>query len=1761
MFRRANLTTHDASAPMPRAAFLGIAVALVSFLVAGVALADDRELLRDSTGDPYVFIIFDTSGSMNWTPACTEEDAAIDIDPWDGKCTFECPLDDAQCANVCPNFGCVEYAETAAASTPIVEVLDQDNPSDATVTGSWTEYSSPGEAINDTYLVASAGADASVTFARTLPSDGEYHVYIQWPSRSHRAENTLVEITHAGGLNTLEVDQSDGRRSGEFSYLGTFDFTTAAAAQVRISANTATGTVAADAVRFSRLPPPASPTCVDTGWRCEQPLCPQGDCNAPMGADDPTSKFFQARWALDEVLSEVDEVNFGFASFEQDNVRLTFKHFLYDVPSLDFNGNVQNQLDIDGIKFPQYGAKEVLGTGAPFRQNDGQSEDPFSADGSAGFYHCAVAGIADDDNSVGCVAAQPADLRDLWEIQRVHRIPKLGRTEAIQTYVWLRGLTERDPGVEPIYRVDYEPHDSTTYSYGDEWFPIELDLHYCPDGDCDAGEKLVDDMVVWLEFVGDYGEWQGRASRTPMQGAGFFQFQTTQLAGSTCNGLEENDDWDNNLALYTPFTSHSDDDAWWGYPIKWAWEQDPRGEKHPNGDPLPFRIQLFDSGDFIPLDWEDSNNEHVRRRLAPNAWEINAGTGEIQSTGEVPDFRTAPYFADVHDEFETDFRRRLKLRDGEERPLLAYGSTPLGNSLQDFAKWYAGDTDRYGWKDYASIFDLDWACKEKFVLLLTDGDETCTSVADACTQADNLLDRNQVKTFVVGFGLPDAGDALTCMAENGGTGEPILPRNKDELVEALEAVLQQIRTESRAFASASIPAVQSTAADKIYLSSFTPIPGVSVWPGRLDVFRQPLPLTDDRRPDISKQCRDAAGVRQSACHLFDLGDTILDQAPTEIEVEDDPPVFKIGNRDDERRVFYGQGNPDRARPSPLRLFQPPEGLYAGQAEDLQDLIGFPDTTIDPFTDSVTGTGLFTEDEIGQLLAGNITDAAVTNMVRERIGETLHIKEKVIFNADGTEVGCTGDPTQVPCRYVMGDIFHANPVVLASPDNFDLFTQDLCGTPPPRGQPNNCVPTDQFNNAAEMEVRGYREYVRRNVWRRRMLAAATNDGQLHFFDAGTYVNIDDPNLGEVEVFTDGTGAELFSYIPRWALPVVRDQALGNQHVYSVDGSMAVGDVFMDPVFEVEPDENQREWRSVVVGGLREGGDVFDQVADTRGFVGGYFALDLTQPDILETADRDSAFEPYTPASNSLIPTCLDADYAGSGDQVAVNDCRTLSGEDVPFPMELWTFTDSVNIDGVEYFLNEERYLKDEDLDGIHDGGIVDAGTLFSGNLLVRDLGQTWSQPVIGQIPVCGGPACDFSDPLNGSADDVTTKWVAIFGGGMDPGNKNNPTKGTWIYMVDIETGNALYKRQVQGAVPSDPAVLDIDQDGILDRIYIGTTEGLLYKIDLKSKVPTIVDHQIHPASIMGWEPDSDGDGVIDDVYHTVQRIKDVEWDPYPILFTNSPIYYPPSMFRIPEREQYGGALGVGDREDLWDAAGQPGRFFVFVDEDFPWVGFTDPDDPSYERPELPIFENELQVIDWQSDQFDSDADFLLAPGPDATRPGWAMTFPPEYRATNPPFVLAGLLIFSVFEPLNFTVEDLGGGGGPGGADPQVVCARTGTTYSFVTFLNNANGLADLGNCGGGRCEAIDDFTTAVHTDRTVSKNPPPEEGSQTLGQDTGSIIDDALANAIREAILGQMPRSCQINEKYEILVSALRNSTGINVYAKVPMVVCPGDWKN
>src|SRR5262249_7136556 len=258
-------------------------------------------------------------------------------------------------------------------------------------------------------------------------------------------------------------------------------------------------------------------------------------------------------------------------------------------------------------------------------------------------------------------------------------------------------------------------------------------------------------------------------------------------------------------------------------------------------------------------------------------------------------------------------------------------------------------------------------------------------------------------------------------------------------------------------------------------------------------------------------------------------------------------------------------------------------------------------------------------------------------------------------------------------------------------------------------------------------------------------------------------------------------------------------------YFVDGSMATGDVFIDPAFAAAPLDNKRFWRTILVGSLRQGG-VY------------YYALDVTQPDsLIARASGDPRYGEQA-GNKDAAPDCL-----GDSSNPAVPPAGCAVGATSRlYPTILWEMTDKFDVDSTTC-LRTTPYM-----------------------------GETWSKPVVGRIQVitstgCAGPSPCYQD-----------RYVAIVGGGYDstfhPGDVIHPvdvgpikaTLGRSLYMIDVETGKVLYKASAgfDGAnwtagvspilfapMPAGPAVVDYNDDGFLDLVYIGDVNGRMWRVDL------------------------------------------------------------------------------------------------------------------------------------------------------------------------------------------------------------------------------------------------------------------------------------------------------------------------------------------
>lgn len=1278
--------------------------------------------------------------------------------------------------------------------------------------------------------------------------------------------------------------------------------------------------------------------------------CDTGDCFAPRNGDDPASKLYQAKEALFEVLQGVSGVHLGFATYNQDAMRVRNKHWLYRATG---SGHL-----LGAEVFPRAGDEEVFG-------------QQWACNGGS---------------DVGCSANNPADLDTAWERERMLRLPKLGDGNDETRTIFLRTGGTR-------YRLTYAAVGGATL--GAATFAADVTAERCNNASCSNRTSLGTRRVDY-GLVGDFLAWDVGPSTATAQRGYFNQGDASDVsAGNTCSGWDPNSD---TAADRNPATGAT-------YNLRWPTTADP-----------PFQPWL-DSGDVIPLDWRDTHKAEILRRLSP--------AGPI-----APDFGAASYFRN-HPEAGQSY---LRLQSENRRPLLGFGSTPLGNSVRDFRVWYAGCAqgqcrdDEPGWDDVARVQDSRWGCRKKYLIVLTDGDDTCPG-ASACSTTASLCAQEFIRTYVVAFGVPGngGGNALNCMANNGGSGAPIFPQNKQELVDALSSIFSQIIEESRSFASAAVPTVQANAADKIYLTQFNPVQGQAIWDGHLDAFLKPLPLVDGR-PDRSRSC---GGGLTAGCHLWDAGQVLLGQAPSPDDVA--LGEYRLGLTTNTRRVLHARDD------GSLRFLRPP-------------------TSDGDWFDLFLGLGLDPAQVSADLDAAKARTAGM-------IGRTLVRKAATLEREDGSIEDV---------EYVLGDLFHSDPQIVDTPRDFQRFATDFAPD-----QAASALPC-RLDDEGDGTHPGYRCFAFKHQFRRKMIAVGGNDGMLHLFDVGVF----EPTAGNPAAgrYTNGTGVELAAVIPRLTLPVIREQAEDNDHVYGIDGTVRPADVFIDPD---RGGPAVAQWRTVLVGGLREGGKLITggrvEVPEGSGepMTSGYYALDVTQPDeLVETGDV------FVPRTTDVVPSCLTAD--GS----ARPGCGPL-----PFPALLWEFTDS-------------SAFAPFDQDG-------------NGR---ADLADAWSEPVVGPIRVRVGGS-------------VQTRWVAIVGGGVDAAGKHqvDPPSGNWIYMIDVATGQAIYKREVEGQVPA-VAALDFDLDQYVDTLYFGTTVGRMYKVDLS-------------------EPVEIADVTVRDLFGTdvaTQQVVDPRWAPFVIFQAGDdlPLFHRPTTFFLSTLSRTAIAFGSGDREALWSRPAGPGRFYVLLDE-----GFAAGD------PTLPRTEADYVAVTLDSAAVGTD---LLASPPEGLHPGWFLRLgdpsDPETldeRVITEGFGISGVLVFSSFDPDEAAPDDgrgrpvcggAGGGGGDNGGD-EPLCARSGKSRNFVVFSFNGDPIVDLGDGGApDRYAIVEDFVS----------NPFVEQAhSQNVGS-TGQELTP-VQEAIIERLQDLYPPNTRFGN-YWLMVRQVLGSTGVRDIASIPIGVVIKNWK-
>jgi type IV pilus assembly protein PilY1 len=173
----------------------------------------------------------------------------------------------------------------------------------------------------------------------------------------------------------------------------------------------------------------------------------------------------------------------------------------------------------------------------------------------------------------------------------------------------------------------------------------------------------------------------------------------------------------------------------------------------------------------------------------------------------------------------------------------------------------------------------------------------------------------------------------------------------------------------------------------------------------------------------------------------------------------------------------------------------------------------------------------------------------SNLTKEALGVPDDINRVKLINhvrgIDAYDLNGNGNTTE-PREWKLGDIFHSNPVIVGEPSRFFI----------------------------DQGFSGVGGFYQANKDRTKVILVGANDGMLHAFNAST-------------------GDEAWGFIPNSLLKNLLSMV--STHTYYVDSSPKGADVWFDS--NGDNIKSANEWRTLLVCGLRKGGQI-------------YFALNIT-----------------------------------------------------------------------------------------------------------------------------------------------------------------------------------------------------------------------------------------------------------------------------------------------------------------------------------------------------------------------------------------------------------------------------------------------------------------------------------------------------------------------------------------------------------------------
>lgn len=570
----------------------------------------------------------------------------------------------------------------------------------------------------------------------------------------------------------------------------------------------------------------------------------------------------------------------------------------------------------------------------------------------------------------------------------------------------------------------------------------------------------------------------------------------------------------------------------------------------------------------------------------------------------------------------------------------AVGRRPIKDTITE-AKFYFTHMVA-GWSDPLSM------CRKNFLILITDGTESCSGGENACSAAANFP--GAIYTIYLGSEdnalHPEMSD-VECIATSSG-GQYFVAEDEDALTAVLSSIARDMEERTRGFSTPVVPSVEPANQQLAYVSTFTSFQERSIWQGHLRAYAidpesgVPVDLTPQGIPNPATAQWDACDALAAR---WDWGDVVTKNA--------------YGTSTDPRKIYYGvrvSGIPTR------RNF-----AYAGDHSAQFSL----------------------RSELGRLIFGTWAGDAASELPEEKVdlhnvvdfmrgvrygsdadGHQIGLRD-IRYDQEGEEIpsssyrwcgpvgdvgtgsndssGCAPGETVLGIEK-LGDIFHSTPQRMATPGCFACY---------------------------DSNYKDYRDFLQLHRHRRAVVFAGSNDGTMHAFDAGLW---DPDGAGNQHAQYDaGTGRELFAWAPRAVMPKFPLISRGPQQDWTVDGTPTVADVYIDKASVSSPVSGDREWRTLLLWGERRGGR-------------SYIALDITQPDPYSGGEPSvmGSLDFETRSRYAVDPTTRNVVPVSTWKAISSSNLSADSGRDAAcvhggtgcsgsWPEFRWEFTDTSDED--------------------------------------------------------------------------------------------------------------------------------------------------------------------------------------------------------------------------------------------------------------------------------------------------------------------------------------------------------------------------------------------------------------------------------------------------------------------------------------------------